>query len=151
MNNQSIIIRVYAVIINEEKEVLLSDEYMMDMRMTKFPGGGMKPGEGPVECLKREAREEFGQEIQILEHYYTTDYYQPARFFKNSQLISIYYRAEFIDKIRFHVSKIPFDYGEEKNGAISFRWKKIMELKEIDVTFPIDRKVVRLLTNEYRG
>ena len=70
------IIRVYAIIMNENNELLISDEYQLNMRMTKFPGGGLEFGEGTIDCMKREAIEEFGQEIEILEHYYTTDNFQ---------------------------------------------------------------------------
>ena len=66
-------IRVYGIIINKRNEVLLSDEYLMDMKMTKFPGGGLRFGEGTIDCIRREAMEEFGQEIEIISHYYTTD------------------------------------------------------------------------------
>jgi 8-oxo-dGTP pyrophosphatase MutT (NUDIX family) len=68
-------IRVYALILNGENEVLLSDEYQMDMKMTKFPGGGMEYGEGTIDCLQREAMEEFGQSLINIRHFYTTDYY----------------------------------------------------------------------------
>ena len=53
-------IRVYALIINGENEVLLSDEFRLGMRMTKFPGGGLQFGEGTLACLKREAMEDIG-------------------------------------------------------------------------------------------
>ena len=57
-------IRVYGLVINEGKEVLLTDEYLLDRKMTKFPGGGMHFGEGPEDCIKREALEEFYEETR---------------------------------------------------------------------------------------
>jgi 8-oxo-dGTP pyrophosphatase MutT (NUDIX family) len=138
-------IRVYALIINEKKEILLSDEYQLDMKMVKFPGGGMEHGEGTIDCLQREAMEEFGQSLVNIRHFYTTDYYQPALFFKNTQLVSIYYLADFSGEIRFKVSHKPFDIPEKKNGQQSFRWVSLSQLKEEDLTFPIDRKVIRLM------
>jgi len=39
------ILRVYGILINQHNEVLLSDEFMLDMKMTKFPGGGLNFGE----------------------------------------------------------------------------------------------------------
>ncbi|MFW6352566.1 MAG: NUDIX domain-containing protein, partial [Bacteroidota bacterium] len=85
-------IRVYGICIQNHR-LLVSDEYVMDMYMTKFPGGGLEFGEGPIDCLKRECREEMGGvEIKVTGHFYTTDFFQPTRFFKNTQLISIYYR-----------------------------------------------------------
>jgi len=44
--------------------------------MTKFPGGGLQFGEGTIDCIKREFREELGCEIGVLKHFYTTDYFQ---------------------------------------------------------------------------
>lgn len=117
--------------------------------MTKFPGGGMNFGEGPIECLKREIMEEMnGQEIEIIDHFYTTDYYQPAYFFDNHQLISIYYLARFIEPIKFKISSIPFDFDDLINGNQSFRWKNILEISEKELTFPIDQKVVSLLKSK---
>lgn len=140
-------IRVYALIINERKEILLSDEYQLDMKMVKFPGGGMEHGEGTIDCLQREAMEEFGQSLVNIRHYYTTDYYQPALFFKDTQLVSIYYLADFSGEIRFRLSSKPFDIPEMKNGQQSFRWVPLSGVVEKDLTFPIDRKVIRLLKN----
>jgi 8-oxo-dGTP diphosphatase len=141
-------IRVYALILNEGKEILLSDEYQLDMKMVKFPGGGMEQEEGTIECLQREAMEEFGQSLVNIRHYYTTDYYQPALFFKDTQLVSIYYLADFSEEIRFRVSRKPFDIPEMKNGQQSFRWVPLSQVRVEDLTFPIDQKVIGLLKNQ---
>ena len=122
------IIRVYGLFINEQQEILISDEYQLNMRMTKFPGGGMHFGEGVIDCLKREAIEECGQEIEVLEHFYTTDYFQSTQFYDDAQLISIYYLARFKDEIKFKISDKAFNFSKEQNGAQSFRWKRIKEL-----------------------
>ena len=144
--NNKFILRVYGIFISQYKEVLLSDEYMLDTKMTKFPGGGMHYGEGTKDCLIREIKEEMnGQEIEILEHFYTTDYYQPAYFYNNHQVISIYYLARFIEPIEFKISEKPFDFHELKNGSISFRWRKLGDLNEEELTFPIDRIVGKKL------
>ena len=143
------IVRVYAIIINEKNEILISDEFQMNMRMTKFPGGGMHFGEGPIDCLKREAIEEFGQEIEILEHFYTTDFFQPTQFYTDAQLISIYYRARFIEPIKFYISDKSFNFEKEQNGAQSFRWIKLSELNPEEMTFPIDKKVAQLLIEKH--
>ncbi len=139
------IVRVYALIINSTNEILISDEYQLNMRMTKFPGGGLEFGEGTIDCLKREAVEEFGQEIEVLEHFYTTDYFQQAQFYDNAQLLSIYYLAKFVDPIQFKISKTQFDFELEENGAQSFRWMNLKDLNFNEMTFPVDKKVVKLL------
>jgi len=150
MSEQRFVIRVYAIIINERQEVLLSDEYMLDTLMTKFPGGGLEYGEGPIGCLKREAIEEFGQEIEIVSHFYTTDFYQKSLFHDNAQLISIYYRARFTSQIKFKISEKPFDFLSNINGSQSFRWFSIKELTESELTFSIDKKVVMLLKEQLK-
>lgn len=136
------VIRVYALIIKEQKDILLSDEYVMDMKMTKFPGGGMEPGEGTLDCLQREAREEFGQELTYIRHFYTTDCYQKALFYEDHQLISIYYLAGFRDEPGFTISDAPFDFPDDINGSQSLRWASLSGLSADDLTFPIDRIVL---------
>ena len=111
-DNKNFVIRVYGLFVNSQKEILVSDEYQLDMKMTKFPGGGMQFGEGTKDCLRREIMEEMGQEIEITDHFYTTDYFQPAYFYDNYQLVSIYYLAKFKNDVKFKVSTKPFDFSE---------------------------------------
>jgi 8-oxo-dGTP diphosphatase len=141
-------IRVYAIIIKDRYKVLLSDEYVMDMKMTKFPGGGLILGEGPADAIKREAIEEFRQDIEIIRHYYTTDFFQRSKFFPDHQLISIYWLARFKEPIKFKISLIPFDFGEIINGSQSFRWGDINEMIPDDLTFPIDKIILGMLKKD---
>jgi ADP-ribose pyrophosphatase YjhB (NUDIX family) len=141
-------IRIYGLIINEKKQILLTDEYTMGMKMTKFPGGGLHFGEGPEDCLKREALEEFGQKIEIIEHFYTTGFFQRALFFDDHQLISIYYRIKFTKIPQFRISEKPFDFPEMIEGSQSFRWADITMLHEHELSFPIDRYVLKLLKSQ---
>jgi ADP-ribose pyrophosphatase YjhB (NUDIX family) len=138
-------IRVYGLFINDKEQILLTDEYLLDREMTKFPGGGLHFGEGPEDCLKREAMEELGQEIEIIGHFYTTGFFQRALFFEDSQLISIYYRARLMEPPKFKISEMPFDFMPGINGGQSFRWVKIEALKEEELSFPVDRFVLGLL------
>jgi 8-oxo-dGTP pyrophosphatase MutT (NUDIX family) len=115
------------------------------MKMTKFPGGGLKFGEGTIDCLQREALEEFGQPIETIEHFYTLDYFQPALFYEEYQLISVYYTAKFPEPPRFEISAKPFDFEGLENGKISFRWKKLMNISEDEMTLPVDKKVLEML------
>jgi 8-oxo-dGTP diphosphatase len=144
------VIRVYGLIINDREEVLVSDEFLLDQRMIKFPGGGLNFGEGPVGCLEREIQEECnGQMIKRIEHFYTTDFFQKALFFPNHQLISIYYTAQLDGPAVFRVSDREFDFPEERNGSQSFRWVKIKLLEPSEFSFPIDKLVAeKLKTNQ---
>ncbi len=137
------VIRVYGLIINDREEVLITDEFQLGQRMTKFPGGGLHFGEGPVDCLVREMQEECnGQRIKQIEHFYTTDFFQKALFYPNHQLISIYYTAQLDGPAAFRVSDRKFDFPEEKNGNQSFRWVKIDSINPEDMSFPNDKFVV---------
>ena len=139
-------IRIYGIILNETKDsILISDEFQLGMRMTKFPGGGMHFGEGPIDCLKREAIEEFGQEIEIERHFYTTDFFQKALFYEDHQLISIYFIAKFIEKPRFKITLYAFNFENAKEGSQSFRWVKISEITTEMFTFPIDKVVSEMI------
>ena len=138
------IIRAYGLLINERKEVLLSDEFRFGMRMTKFPGGGMRFGEGPEDCLRREALEEFGQPVEITGHFYTTGFYQKAMFFEDHQLISIYYTISLAGPPKFHISVSPFDFPEQE-GSQSFRWSEIGKTDPQELSFPVDRFVAEKL------
>ncbi|MBN2482453.1 MAG: NUDIX domain-containing protein [Bacteroidales bacterium] len=138
-------IRVYGLVINDRNEVLLTDEYLLNRKMTKFPGGGLHFGEGPAACILREAMEEFGQEVEIIDHFYTTHFFQRALFYNDHQLISIYYRIRFKGSIQFRISDRPFDFPGMVNGSQSFRWARIASMKEDDLSFPVDRYVLKLL------
>ena len=140
------VIRVYALIINNSNEILLTDEFRLNQQMTKLPGRGMEYGESTIECLVREIKEECNnQEIKNIQHFYTTDFFQKALFYDNKQLISIYYWAQLSDPVRFRISDNPFDFDISQNEFQSFRWAKIRTLSEDDLSFPIDRFVLKKL------
>jgi len=138
-------IRVYGLIISDQKKVLVTDEFQLNMKMTKFPGGGLDFGEGTIDCLKRELMEECNQEIEIIQHFYTTDFFQKALFWEDHQLISIYYLARLKEPVNFRVSTIAYDFPEMANGNQSFRWVSAELLNRDEFTFPIDKHVALLL------
>jgi 8-oxo-dGTP diphosphatase len=142
-------IRVYGLFINSKDEILLSDEERFGIRMTKFPGGGLQYGEGTIDCLKREAIEEFGQEIVVLDHFYTTDFFQASYFQQNTQIISIYYLARFVATEKFRISAISYDFTEKKEETLSFRYKKLVDLLPDELSFPIDKLVLTLLKKNF--
>lgn len=138
-------IRVYFLLINEHKEVLVSDEIIRSNKYTKFPGGGLEWGEGIAECLQREAREELGQEIEIGEHFYTLDFFIESAFQQGDQVIAMYYLARLKSPPLFRIAEKRFDFKQTVLNEESFRWVGIKDLKTEDFTFPADKKVVELL------
>ncbi|HLG33953.1 MAG TPA: NUDIX domain-containing protein [Bacteroidia bacterium] len=137
-------VRVYGICIYQNN-ILVTDELRYGHRITKFPGGGLQFGEGAIECLKRECREEFGQEVDVTEHFYTTDFFQPSAFNSKQQVISIYYFITIPEPEQIPGAKKQFDFPEENEGAQIFRWIPLKDLNENNFTFPIERKVSQLL------
>ncbi len=145
---EKFIIRVYGLAIHQDR-LLVCDEYWFDTPMTKFPGGGLEFGEGTIDCLKRECMEEFGQQVKVLSHFYTTDFFQPTMFLKDKQLISIYYRIEIPDPDVIMVSDVKNIFPEKKDGAMAFRWCSIDKLDSAEFTFPLDRVVFAKLQKRF--
>ena len=141
-------IRVYGIFITDGK-ILVTDEFMLGTKMTKFPGGGLKYGEGTIDCLKRECREELNSEIEIIGHFYTTDYFQPSILLPEpQQIINIYYKIDIVKPYSFKISDKKFDFPEIIDGAQSFRFMNIHDLQPEEFTLPVDRKVLAMIRNK---
>ncbi|MHB8208326.1 NUDIX domain-containing protein [Mucilaginibacter sp.] len=137
-------VRVYGLLINEHNEVLVSDEQEYGMKFTKFPGGGLEYGEGLTDGLKREFIEECNAEIEVLNHFYTTDFFVKSAF-NDSQIISVYYVVKNVNPLGLNFKTKVFDFEGEGDVLQAFRWIKLDELREDDFTFPIDKYVAELL------
>ena len=85
----------------------------------------------------------------MLEHFYTTDFYQVSAFRKTDQLISIYYRIALDGPQQFPIANQPFDFPEGNENAIAFRWVPLAELTPELVRWPVDKVVVKLLLKQY--
>jgi 8-oxo-dGTP diphosphatase len=141
-------IRSYGIYIADGK-LLVTDEYRMGSRMTKFPGGGLEFGEGLADCILRECMEEFGQEFRIVEHFYTTDFFQASAFDPDHQLISVYYQVEPLESLRCNITSKEFEFDEEIEGAQVFRWINIDTLSPDHFTFPIDKHVSIMVREKF--
>ena len=140
-------VRVYGLLINEHNQVLISDEQEYGMRFSKFPGGGLEFGEGLIDGLKREFVEECNVAIEVLEHFYTTDFFVKSAF-NDSQVINVYYTVKNRDSLNLNFKTEPFDFDGEGDLLQSFRWISLDQLREEDVTFPTDKHVVKLLRTD---
>lgn len=136
-------IRIYGIYI-KDGNVLLSRENYNGVDMLKFPGGGLEFGEGSIDCLKREMKEEFDLQVEVLSHFYTTDFFVSSVFHKDTQVMSIYYLMNILD------AEIPIGkVFKEERGEQFLLWRSIDGLDAESLTFPIDQKVCRLLIEEY--
>ncbi len=131
-------IRVYGVVIREEK-VLLVHEKIRNFSFTKFPGGGVELGEGIVDALRREFMEELNTEITNYRHLYTTESFVRSAFNSNEQIISVYYDVT--------LNNYP-EHGyfqENSDHFMMFEWHTLKALELERLTFPIDKQVLALL------
>lgn len=149
-------IRVYGILINEKRQVLVSDEFIRGAYITKFPGGGLEFGEGTRECLAREFIEEMNLKVKVADHIYTTDFYQQSAFNAAHQIISIYYFAEALEPITAPLRSKAFDFDaqqmkmyEETGETETFRFIDWDAFSEESLSLPIDKHVVTLLKSRF--
>ena len=145
-------LRVYGILINEQQQVLVSDEFIRGNRFTKFPGGGMEIGEGTRDCLRREFLEEMNLKVEVGDHIYTTDYYQPSAFNSAHQIVSIYYYAHALEPIQVPLKTQPFDFSAEQLAQYdvtrqieTFRFVNWDQFSPESVSLPIDKIVAGIL------
>ena len=149
-------VRVYGILLNEKKQVLVSDEFIRGAYYTKFPGGGLEIGEGTRDCLKREFKEEMNLEVEIGDHIYTTDFFQQSAFNTAHQILSIYYFAEALEPIKAPLKNKEFDFDEqqlklysESQQIESFRFVEWDAFSADKLTLPIDKIVATLVKEKF--
>lgn len=145
-------IRVYGILINSQHQVLVSDELIRGMYVTKFPGGGLEKGEGTRDCLKREFKEEMDLHVEINDHLYTTDFYQQSAFNPADQIISIYYYATPLETIKVPLRLKAFDFDDRQMAVYAsekeietFRFVDLPQFSDQTMTLPIDKVVANLI------
>ncbi|MDD3302182.1 MAG: NUDIX hydrolase [Candidatus Gracilibacteria bacterium] len=85
-------ISIKALILNEKGEFLLCKE---NSGIWDFPGGGLDHFENPVDCLKRELKEEMGLEIEKIENkpeYFITAYKEKSK--TRPYIANIFYKVK---------------------------------------------------------
>jgi len=147
-------IRVYGIVITDNKQVLVSDEFIRGAYITKFPGGGLELGEGTRDCLKREMKEEMNLEVEIGDHIYTTDYFQMSAFNPAHQIISIYYFVKPLEPFTVNFKQKLFDFephqiADPMGESEVFRLVDWADFSEDAVTLPIDKVVAKLLKEKH--
>lgn len=139
-------IRVYGLLINENNEVLISDEFRGGVAFTKFPGGGLEFGEGIAEALKREFIEELDLTVMVEDLFYVNDHLQISSFNNQSQLIAFYYfvTSSKLGQLDLESYDVPLLVNGEKQ-----RWFPINKTLESVLTFPLDKIVSRKLIEKF--
>jgi 8-oxo-dGTP diphosphatase len=145
-------VRVYGILLGDNHEVLVADEYIRGNYYTKFPGGGLEFGEGTRDCLKREFKEEMDLEVSIGEHIYTTDFFQLSAFAAGQQIIAVYYFVHALEPIKVSLRTQPFDFDEQQLAVYekvsqveTFRFIDLDKFDPEQITLPIDKVVAELV------
>ncbi|MCO4304540.1 NUDIX hydrolase [Riemerella anatipestifer] len=94
MKIDKINIRVYGICLNSQSEILALEEKYIGEDLTKLPGGGLEYGEGLLDCLQREFREELNLTVKSAQHFYTQEDFLVSKFRDNEQLLTVYYLVE---------------------------------------------------------
>jgi ADP-ribose pyrophosphatase YjhB (NUDIX family) len=136
-------VRVYGIVI-EDNQVLICDELINGYKMTKFPGGGLEFGEGTIDCVIREFNEEMNIEVEVIEHIYTTDFFQQSAFNSKEQMLSIYYKIKLLEVPQLNFKAKRYDFEGIEN-QIQFRWLDINSIDKMDLSFPIDQYVLNFI------
>jgi 8-oxo-dGTP diphosphatase len=151
-----ITIRVYGILINDQHQVLVADELIRGMKITKFCGGGLEEGEGTRDCLAREFLEEMNLKVEVGEHIYTTDFFQPSAFKEGDQIMSIYYAVKPLEPITAPLRSIPFDFEEremkiyeEQKEIETFRFIPMHDFNEDCMTLPIDKILAKMILTSF--
>jgi ADP-ribose pyrophosphatase YjhB (NUDIX family) len=142
----SFTIRVYGLMINQNCEVLVSDEFREGIAFTKFPGGGLEFGEGISSALIREYKEELDLEVSVESLFYVNDHLQVSAFNEQTQLLAFYYfvKTLCIENLIFESYEIPLKMNGEKQ-----RWLPINSDLENVLTFPLDKIVASKLIEKH--
>ena len=89
-------VRVYAVCIVNQKLLTLTEPFSGKL-VTKLPGGGLEYGEGTVDCLKREFKEELNLDITVGDAFYIQEDFITSLANDNKQLLTLYFFADILN------------------------------------------------------
>ena len=133
-------IRIYGVLVENNKLMRLKEPYWGEI-LYKLPGGGLEYGEGTLECLARELKEELNLELDTAELFYVQEDFIRSKFKGNEQLFTVYYKitCKNITDLKIIDKNI-----EEVN------WIDLNELSPDLMTLPVDKIVVEKLLREQK-
>lgn len=129
-------VRVYALLEHEGK-ILLINEPFQNQLILKFPGGGLEFGEGTRDCLVREFEEELNLKVEVMEHFYTQDFFQANAFNPSEQILLIYYKVKTTTEALKSIKILD-------NDIVDLVWKPIDELNPDEMTLAADKVVIEM-------
>ena len=131
-------IRIYGVLVENNKLMRLKEPYWGEV-LYKFPGGGLEYGEGTLECLARELKEELNLELDTAELFYAQEDFIRSKFKTNEQLFTVYYKI---------TCKNIADLQIIDKNIEEVNWIDLKDLSPDLMTLPVDKIVVEKLLKE---
>ena len=133
-------IRIYGVLVENNKLMRLKEPYWGEI-LYKLPGGGLEYGEGTLECLARELKEELNLELDTAELFYVQEDFIRSKFKGNEQLFTDYYKI---------TCKNMTDLKIIDKNIEEVNWIDLNELSPDLMTLPVDKIVVEKLLREQK-
>lgn len=145
MTPTSFTIRVYGLLIYNN-QLMLSRENIQGDIYTKFPGGGLEFGEGILDCLHREFREEVDISISNAKHFYTSEQYLESAFHSPpKQVICVYYLVETMEIEKIKTMDPEQTEALQKDKDQLLYWCPLDKLKGQKIELPLDKLVIEKL------
>lgn len=145
---KQMIVRVYGFLLNDDGEILVSDEFHYGMRMRKLPGGGLQLGEGAVQTLRRELMEEMEVDLNPSRLVHTTASFIRSVFNPAHQVMGVYYHVPVRDSSLVARFK-PEQAVASSNGDVFFSWNRVDELDPMGFTFTMDQEAWYVFKRQY--
>lgn len=130
-------IRVYGICIYNNQLLTLVEPFAGNI-VQKLPGGGLEFGEGPIDCLIREFKEELNAAITVRQPFYIQEHYVPTLAKNNKQIVMLYFLVEMSDISSLSI----LDSNIQK-----VEWVPISE--HCPLSLPVDRIVYKKITELY--
>jgi 8-oxo-dGTP pyrophosphatase MutT (NUDIX family) len=135
-------IRVYALIVKNNR-LLISEEQHGAFFLRKFPGGGLQFGEGVLQALHRELKEELDADVDSASLLCITEDFVVSFLNNKQQVIGVHYLVDL--KQDYSDEFLNNNHLELENGHIQFKWVLIDSLVAEDFTSPVDKSAFEKL------
>jgi len=100
-----------------------------------------------MDCARREARGELGQDFELAPSVHVTGNSVRAAWRGGQQVLRHYYLATLPQPAAFREADVPFDYDGRQRE--SFRWVDAANVAPADFTFAIDRDALSGLQQRF--
>ena len=135
-------IRVYALIVKNNR-LLISEEQHGAFFLRKFPGGGLQFGEGVLQALHRELKEELDADVDSASLLCITEDFVVSFLNNKQQVIGVHYLVDL--KQDYSDEFLNNNHLELENGHIQFKWVLIDSLTAEDFTSSVDKSAFEKL------